>query len=151
MVKQVPKMTVNTTRKVTPQPTSTGADQTCRSDRLKTRATMISGSRKDLKNVQEARDWLEARNLAIEDKVFTTGSLACALIQLVEGNAGDSMETLISGIRAVSLCLDTLVMENLAETAVNAITNAISPVECRPSTLQSWRISVCSCLAKALR
>ena len=89
---------------------------------------MISESRKDLKNVQEARDWLEARNLAIEDEVFTMGSLACMLMQLVEGHAGDSMETLISGIREVSLCLDTLVMENLAETAANAITNAISLV-----------------------
>ena len=128
MFKQVPKMTANTTRKVTPQPASTGTDQTCRSDRLKTRATMISESRKDLKNVQEARDWLEARNLAIEDEVFTMGSLACMLMQLVEGHAGDSMETLISGIREVSLCLDTLVMENLAETAANAITNAISLV-----------------------
>ena len=47
-------------RKVTLQPASTGTDQTRRSDRLKTRATMISESRKDLKNVQEARDWLEA-------------------------------------------------------------------------------------------
>ena len=55
------------------------------------------------------------------------GSLACALMQLAEGNAGDSMETLISGIRVVSLCLDTLVMENLAETAANTIMLNLEP------------------------
>jgi len=60
MFKQVPKTTVNTTRTVTPQTASTGAEQMCRSDRLKTRMTMILESRKDLKNMQEARDWLEA-------------------------------------------------------------------------------------------
>jgi len=38
------------------------------------------------------------------------------------------MEMLISGIRAVMLCLDVLAMENLAETVVNAITSAISLV-----------------------
>jgi len=128
MFKQVVKMTASTTRKVTPQPISTGGEQMRRSDRLKTRATMTSESRKELKNAQEARDWLEARNLAIEDEVFTTGSLACALLQLAEGNAGDSMETLISGIRAVALCLDALEMECLAETVASAITNAITPV-----------------------
>ena len=128
MNRQVVKTTPSTARKVTPRPVTAGVEQTRRSDRLKTRTTMMEESRKDLRNTQEARDWLEARNLAIEDEVFTTGSLACALLQLVEGNAGDSMETLISGTRAVALCLDALAMENLAETVANAIMNAITPV-----------------------
>ena len=128
MYRQVAKTTTSTTRKTTPQPTSTGGEQSRRSDRLKPRATITSESRKDMKDAQEARDWLEGHNLAIEEEVFTTGSLAFALLQLAEGNAGDSMETLINGIRAVALCLDTLAMENLAETIANAVTNTISPV-----------------------
>jgi len=128
MFKQVRKTTTSTTRKVTPQPISTGGEQTCRSDRLKTRATMTSESRKELKNPQEARDWLEAHNLAIKDEVFTMGSLACTLLQLAEGNARDSMETLISGIRAVALCLDALEMECLTEMVASTITNTITLV-----------------------
>ena len=128
MYRQVAKTTTSTTRKTTPQPTSTGGEQSRRSDRLKPRATITSESRKDMKDAQEARDWLEGHNLVIEEEVFTMGSLAFALLQLAEGNAGDSMETLINGIRAVALCLDTLAMENLAETIANAVTNTISPV-----------------------
>ncbi|KIK02007.1 hypothetical protein K443DRAFT_122095 [Laccaria amethystina LaAM-08-1] len=128
MYRQVAKTTTNTTRKTTPQPTSTGAEQTHRSNRLKPRATITSESWKDMKDMQEVRDWLEGHNLAIEEEVFTTGSLAFALLQLAEGNVGDSMETLINGIRVVTLCLDTLAMENLMEMIANTITNAISPV-----------------------
>jgi len=126
MYRQVAKTTSNTTRKVTPQPISTG-EQARSSDRLKPRTTITADSRKDMKDTQEVRDWLEGHNLAIEE-VFTTGSLAFALLQLAEGNTGDTMETLINGIRAVTLCLDTLAMENLAETIGNAVTNTISPV-----------------------
>ena len=129
MHRQVTKTTMSTTRKVTLQPTSTGGEQTCRSNRLKTRATMVSESRKELKNAQEARDWLEGHNLAIEDKVFTTGSLECALLQLAEGNAGDSMDMLISRIRAVALCLDALEMESLAEMVASAISLVIGDVQ----------------------
>jgi len=128
MHRQVAKSIASTTRKTTPQPTSTGGEQTCRSDRLKPRTAMTSESRRDIKDTEEARNWLEGHSLAIEDEVFMTGSLAFALLQLVEGSAGDSMETLINGVRAVALCLDMLAMESLAETVVNAIMNAISPV-----------------------
>lgn len=128
MYRQVTKTTASTTRKTTPQPTSTGGEQTHRSDRLKPRTTMTSESQRDIKDAEEARNWLEGHSLAIEDEVFTTGSLAFALLQLTEGNVGDSMETLINGVRAVALCLDTLAMESLAETVANAIMNAITPV-----------------------
>ena len=82
------------------QPTSMGGEQSRRSDRLKPRAMITSESQKDMKDVQEARD-LEGHNLSIEEEVFTMGSPAFTLLQLAEGNAGDSMETLINGIRAV--------------------------------------------------
>jgi len=99
-----------------------------RSDRLKTRTAMVSESRKDMKEAQDARDWLEGHNLAIEEEVFTTGSLAFALLQLAEGNAGDSMEVLINGTWAIALCLDTLAMESLAEMMANTVANTMAPV-----------------------
>ena len=52
-----------------------------------------------MKDTQEVRDWLGGHNLAIEEEVFTTGSLALVLLQLAEGNMGGSMETLSNGIR----------------------------------------------------
>jgi hypothetical protein len=128
MYRQVIKLSMSTARKALPQPTNTGGEQTCRSNRLKTRTAMALESRKDMKDAQDARDWLEGHNLAIEEEVFTTGSLAFALLQLAEGNAGDSMEALINRIRAVVLCLDTLAMENLAEVMASMIMNAMAPV-----------------------
>ena len=128
MYRQVIKPSASTVRKASPQPINMGGEKTCRSDRLKTRTAMVSESRKDMKDAQDARDWLDGHNLMIEEEVFMTGSLAFALLQLAEGNAGDSMEVLINGTWVIALCLNTLAMESLVETMANTVTNTMAPV-----------------------